>query len=57
MRNSARQIPMKRCGPPAVVAGAMLYLASDDAASVTGQSIVGDRSRGGVAQWAVGRVV
>jgi len=40
--NTVRQIPMRRAGQPADIAGAMLFLASDDAAYVTGQSIVVD---------------
>jgi len=40
--NTARQIPMKRCGRPADIAGAMVYFASDDAGYVTGQSLVVD---------------
>jgi 3-oxoacyl-[acyl-carrier protein] reductase len=38
----AAQYPLKRLGVPEDVAGAVAYLASDDAAWVTGQTIVLD---------------
>ncbi|WP_028224074.1 SDR family oxidoreductase [Paraburkholderia ferrariae] len=38
----ARSVPLGRLGEPADIAGAMLYLASDAAAYVTGQTIVVD---------------
>jgi len=38
----ARTVPLNRWGTPAEVAAAMLFLASDDAAYVTGQTIVID---------------
>jgi 3-oxoacyl-[acyl-carrier protein] reductase len=38
----AHSVPLDRWGTPAEVAGAMLYLAGDDAAYVTGQTIVVD---------------
>lgn len=40
--NTVRQIPMRRGGRPADIAGAMLFLASDEASYVTGQSLVVD---------------
>ncbi|MEL1251104.1 SDR family oxidoreductase [Aurantiacibacter gilvus] len=41
-REMARAIPLKRLGTPEDIAYAMLYLASDQAAFVTGQTIVVD---------------
>ena len=41
-REMARAIPLKRLGSPKDIAYAMLYLASDQAAFVTGQTIVVD---------------
>jgi 3-oxoacyl-[acyl-carrier protein] reductase len=38
----ADYVPLKRWGEPAEIAHAMLYLASDEAAYVTGQTIVVD---------------
>lgn len=38
----AQTVPLKRWGTPAEVAAAMLFLASDDAAYITGQTIVID---------------
>lgn len=38
----AQTVPLKRFGTPEEVAGAMLFLASDDAAYVTGQTLVMD---------------
>jgi 3-oxoacyl-[acyl-carrier protein] reductase len=38
----AKYVPLKRWGEPVEIAHAMLYLASDEAAYVTGQSIVVD---------------
>jgi 3-oxoacyl-[acyl-carrier protein] reductase len=38
----ARGIPLGRLGEPADIAGAMLFLASDAAAYITGQTIVVD---------------
>lgn len=39
---TAAQIPMRRCGSPADIANLMMFLASDEAAYITGQSIVVD---------------
>ena len=38
----ARTVPLERWGTPGEVASAMLYLASDEAAYITGQTIVMD---------------
>jgi 3-oxoacyl-[acyl-carrier protein] reductase len=42
IREMAQAIPLKRLGTPEEIAYAMLYLASDQAAFVTGQTIVVD---------------
>ena len=41
-KKMAHSVPLDRWGTPAEVASAMLYLASDEAAYVTGQTIVID---------------
>jgi NAD(P)-dependent dehydrogenase (short-subunit alcohol dehydrogenase family) len=42
MASFARRIPMRRCGEADDIADAILYLASDEAAYVTGQELVVD---------------
>ncbi len=37
-----RKIPLKRVGQPAEVAGAVVYLASDDTSYVTGTTLIVD---------------
>ncbi len=42
LEKMTRSVPLKRFGSPQEVAAAMLYLASDDAAYVTGQTLIMD---------------
>jgi len=50
-REYLRRIPLRRAGTPADQAAAVLFLASDDAAWITGQTLIVDGGELGGGDW------